>query len=77
MSTLEDKARWDHMLVLCSRSGTLATDQSKSGRDLGGCHSSVVSSATTILWPRVKIPSTPSMLLSICIIEIVTKKERK
>ena len=29
---------------------------------LGGRHSSVVSSAPTILRPRVRIPSTPSML---------------
>ena len=41
-----------------------------------GRHSSVVSSAPTILRPRVRIPSTPSMLFSICI-EIVTRKERK
>ena len=40
----------------------------------GGRHSSVVSSAPTILRPRVRIPSTPSMLFSICI-EIVTRKE--
>ena len=43
----------------------------------GGCNSSVVSSAPTILWPRVQIPSTSSMLFSICIFEIVTRKERK
>ena len=29
----------------------------------GGRHSSVDSSATTILLPRVRVPSTPSMLL--------------
>ena len=40
----------------------------------GGRHSSVVSSAPTILRPRVRIPSTPSMLFSICIIEIVSRK---
>ena len=39
-----------------------------------GSHSSVVSSAPTILRPRVWIPSTPSMLFSICIIEIVSRK---
>ena len=44
---------------------------------LGGRHSSVVSSAPTILRLRVQIPSTPSMLFLICIIEIVTRKERK
>ena len=33
---------------------------------LGGCHSSVVSSVPTILWTRVWIPSTLSMLFSIC-----------
>ena len=38
-------------------------------------HSSMVSSAPTILQPRVRIPSTPSTLFSICI-EIV-RKERK
>ena len=41
-----------------------------------GHHSSVVSSAPTILRPRVRIPSTPSMLFSICI-EIVTRKRTK
>ena len=45
-------------------------------KPLGGRHSSVVSSAPTILRPRVRIPSTPSMLFSIYI-EIVTRKERK
>ena len=35
-------------------------------------HSSVVSSSPTILRPRVRIPSTPSTLFSICI-EIVTR----
>ena len=34
---------------------------------LGSRHSSVVSSAPTILRPWVRIPSTPSMLFSICI----------
>ena len=38
--------------------------------NLGGRHSSVVSSASTILLPRVQIPSTLSMLISICVIEI-------
>ena len=40
----------------------------------GGRHSSMVLSAPTILGPRVRIPSTPSMLFSI-FIEIVTRKE--
>ena len=40
----------------------------------GGRHSSVVLSAPTILRPQVQIPSTPSMLFSICIIEIVLRK---
>ena len=40
-------------------------------------HISMVLSAPTILWPWVRIPSTPSMLFSICIIEIVTRKEQK
>ena len=44
---------------------------------MGGRHSSVVSSAPTILRPRVRFPSTPSMLLSICIIKIVSRKKRK
>ena len=42
----------------------------------GGCHSSVVSSAPTILRPQVRIPSTPSMLYSICI-EIVMRKKNE
>ena len=42
-----------------------------------GCrHSSVVSSAPTILFPWVQILSTPSTLFSICI-EIVTRKKQK
>ena len=41
---------------------------------LGGRHSSVVSSAPTILRPRVQVPSTPSMLFSILIIEIALRK---
>ena len=41
---------------------------------LGGRHSSMVSSVPTILRPQVQIPSTPSMLFSICIIEIVSSK---
>ena len=46
---------------------------------LCGRHSSVVSSAPTILRPQVRIPSTPSKLFSICIIEIVieTKINKK
>ena len=44
---------------------------------MGGRHSSMVSSATTILRLRVRIPSTPSKLFSICIIEIVSKKITK
>ena len=43
----------------------------------GDRHGSVFSSAPNILRPRVRIPSTPSMLFSIFIIEIVTRKERK
>ena len=42
---------------------------------MGGGHSSVVSSASTILRPRVGIPSTPSRYaFLICIIEIVMRK---
>ena len=47
---------------------------------LGGHHSSVVSSAPTILRPRVRTPSTPSTLFSICIaieIDIGVRKGRK
>ena len=43
-------------------------------KERGGCHSCVVSSGPTILRPRVQIPSTPSVLFSICI-EIVMRKE--
>ena len=43
--------------------GNLCEDKELMG---GGSHSSVVSSAPTILQPRVRIPSTPSMLFSIC-----------
>ena len=39
-----------------------------------GHHSYVVSSAPTILWSWVRIPSTLFKLYSICIIEIVMKK---
>ena len=41
---------------------------------LGSRHSSMVSSAPTILWLWVWIPSTLSMFFSICIIEIVMRK---
>ena len=40
-------------------------------------HSSVVSFVPTILQARVQIPSTPSMLFSIRIIEIEMRKERR
>ena len=40
----------------------------------GGRLSSVVLSAPTILWPWVQIPSKPSKLFSICIIEIVMRR---
>ena len=43
-------------------------------KERGGCHSCVVSSGPTILRPRVQIPSTPSALFSISIIEIVSRK---
>ena len=43
----------------------------------GGRHSSMVLSAPTILQPQVRIPTTPSTLFSICIIEFVMRKERK
>ena len=44
---------------------------------LGGRHSSVVLSAPTILWPWVRIPSTPSNLLSVCIICNCNEKRTK
>ena len=37
----------------------------------------MVSSAPTNLWGRVRIPSTPSVLFSICIIEIAMRKRTK
>ena len=43
----------------------------------GSCHSSVVLSAPTILQPWVPIPSTPSMLFSICMIEKLIRKGQK
>ena len=42
-----------------------------------GRQSSVVLPVPTILWPKVRIPSTISTLFSIGIIEIVTRKGRK
>ena len=45
--------------------------------DQGGRHSSVVSSAPTILRPLVWIPITPYTLFSICIIEIVMRESTK
>ena len=41
-------------------------------KELGGRHSSMVLSAPTILWPQVRIRSTPSILCSIFIVEIKT-----
>ena len=38
--------------------------------DEGGCYSSVVSSAPTILWPWVQIPSTPTMLFQFVSLEL-------
>ena len=46
-------------------------------RLLGGRHSSMVSSAPTILQPWVQIPSTSCTLFSIYIIEIVLRKWTK
>ena len=43
----------------------------------GGRHSSMVSSVPTILRLWVRIPSTPSKLFSICIIEIVMRKAQQ
>ena len=37
---------------------------------VGGRHSSVVSSAPTILQPRVRIPSTPSMLFQFVLLKL-------
>ena len=36
----------------------------------GGRHSSVVLSAPTILWPRVRIPSTPSTLFKFVLLKL-------
>ena len=36
----------------------------------GGCHSSVVSSLPTILWPQVRIPSTPSLLYQFVLLKL-------
>ena len=44
---------------------------------IGGHHISLVLSVPTILQLRVRIPSTPSMLSSICIIVIVMRKDEK
>ena len=44
---------------------------------LDGRNSSIISHAPTILQPQVRIPSTPSTLFSIFIIEIVMRKEQK
>ena len=44
---------------------------------LGGQHSSVVSSAHTNLRPRVRIPSTPSTIFSIYIVETVIEMTKR
>ena len=44
---------------------------------MSGRHISLVLSLPTILQLRVRIPSTPSMLSSICIIVIVMRKDKK
>ena len=44
---------------------------------MGGRHISVVSSEPTILRPRFRIPSTPSMLLSFCIKIVIDIEMRK
>ena len=54
---------------LCISSYLLLKNQSEGGR-----HSSVVSSAPTILRPRVRIPSTPSMLFQF-VIDLWCKKD--
>ena len=43
---------------------------------VGGRHSSVVSSVAIIMRPRVRIPSTPSMLFSIFSVEIVIEMRK-
>ena len=40
----------------------------------GGRHSSMVLSAPTILWPRVQIPSTPSMRFQFVLLELYWEK---
>ena len=49
-------------------------DQSKN--NLGdGRHSSVVSSAPTILWPQVQIPSTLSTLFQFVLLKLYRKND--
>ena len=43
----------------------------------GGRHSSVVSFAPTILWPRVRIPSTPSMLFQFVFLKLYQENKQK
>ena len=44
---------------------------------MGGCHSSLASSVPSILQSRVRIPSTPSTLFTIYIIDVKMRKECK
>ena len=49
----------------------------KNNITVGGRHSSVVSSAPTIMQPRIRIPCTPSTLYSNCIFNVGMRKGRK
>ena len=42
---------------------------------MGGRHSSVVSSAPTILRPQVRIPSTPSMLFQFVLLKLYREND--
>ena len=79
--SIDDMATWRgthprgnkfiHFLYFCEIAATqFIRDVSNKKISCGGRHSSVVSSAPTILQPRVQISSTPSMLFAIWIIEI-------
>ena len=73
MFNMMTKVCWDSERLNLFESGrNLFKSSTKIYYSWGGHHSFVVSSAPTILRPRVRIPSTPSMLFSIYIVEIET-----
>ena len=65
--------------ILCNlrRKCEIKEKEAGNGSSKNGHHSSVVLSSPTILWPRVQIPSTPSVLFSIYIVKIETVGMRK